>query len=202
MTKNKIKLIIFDLSNVCFSMEEPPFIHDFCLKHDLDEKVFDQEYQELLKKAEVDEISGEQIWKQMLPKYGVKENPEKLIKEMIDSKYEHPEVLAIAKELKNKGLPVVYLTNYNKDYWELIVKRWNMDKYFSFGIVSYQIKARKPAPEGFKKFMEIYQVKPKEILFIDDSEKNLAKAREYGIQGHLFRGTPELADFLKTVKLL
>jgi putative hydrolase of the HAD superfamily len=202
MSKKKIKLIIFDLSNVCFSMEEPPFIHAFCLKHNIPEKEFDGEYQALLERAEVDEISGQEIWRKMLAKYNLSGDPKKIIKEMMSQKYEHEDVLRLVRRLRESGLPVVYLTNYNRDYWEVIAARWDMKKYFSSGLVSYEIKARKPALSGFHKLMENYKVKPEETLFIDDSAGNLHKAKGYGILGHLFKSALELAKFLEKEKLL
>ena len=107
----KIRLIIFDLSNVCFSMEEPLFIHNFCKRHNLEEKKFDNEYQELVKRSEVDEISGIDVWKIMLDRYGLKENPEIIISEMMKGKYAHEDVLDIVKKLKDGGYKIVYLTN-------------------------------------------------------------------------------------------
>jgi len=202
MPNKKIKLVIFDLSNVCFSMEEPPFIHDFCLEYNLDEQKFDAEYQTLLKKAEVDEMSGTEVWERMLKAYKISGNPKKIIKKMMDKKYEHQAVLDLVRKIKDLGLPVVYLTNYNKDYWELIAKRWDMNNYFSSGLVSYQIKVRKPAREGFIKLMDTYKVKPDETLFIDDMKQNLEKAKECGIGGHLFSSVSELKEFLKKKKLL
>ena len=202
MSIEKIKLVIFDLSNVCFSLEEPPYIHDFCLKHNLDEKEFDDLYQEFLKKAEVGEMSGQEVWRIMLEKYKIGLNPIEIIKEMMDRKYEHQDVLDIVKKIKDTNLPVVYLTNYNEDYWKFIADRWDMSQYFSSGLVSYEIGARKPAPSGFLKLMDIYKAKPEQTLFIDDMEGNLTKAKEVGIKGHLFTGTKELIEFLKEENIL
>ena len=202
MLKQKIKLIIFDISNVCFSMEEPPFITDFCNKHKINEKEFDEEYQALIKKAEVDEISGIKIWEIMLEKYKIFGNPKEIIAEMMDQKYEFTEVLDIVRKLKDTGIPVVYLSNYSKDYWDFIAKKWDMKDYFTSGLVSYEIKARTPAPAGFIKLMETFGSKPEETLFIDDSEGNLNKAKELGIWGHLFVSREELSKFLQREGLL
>ena len=183
-------------------MEEPPFITAFCKKHNIDEKKFDEEYQALIKKAEVDEISGVYIWEVMLEKYKIAGNPKEIIKEMMDGKYEFKEVLEIVRKLKDTGIPVTYLSNYSKDYWDFIAERWNMNDYFTSGLVSCEIKARKPGPTGFLKLMETYGAKPEETLFIDDSKGNLDKAKELGIWGHLFTKVEELQKFLEGEKLL
>lgn len=192
----KIKLIIFDLSNVCFSSEEPEFIHNFCEKHKINENKFDEEYQKLLKKSEIDEISGINVWEMMLKKYSINENPQDIISEMMKGKLAHADVLNIAKKLKDEGYKVTYLTNYNKDYWIPITKMWDMDDYFSGGIVSYEIKARKPDVIGFKTLMARFRAIPEDTLFIDDSEGNLVEAGKLGIKTHHFKNSEELKIFL------
>ena len=198
----KIKLIIFDLSNVCFSMEEPSFIHDFCLNHDVNEKKFDEEYQELVKKAEIGEISGIKIWEIMLLKYSIKEDAKALIKKMIGQKYEYKEVLEIVKELKDKGFITAYLSNYSKDYWDPIAEKWDMNEYFSSGLISYQIGARKPDKKGFLELINRYNVKPEETIFIDDFQGNIKQAENLGINIHQFLNYKELKEFFKKEELL
>lgn len=196
----KIKLIIFDLSNVCFSDEEIPFIKIFCQRHNLDLKKFDEEYQYLLKQSEVDEISGTEVWLRILKKYNINDNSQNIILEMMKRKYANEDVLNIVKKIKDDGHKVVYLTNYSKDYWTPIKKRWGMEEFFSGGIVSFEIKARKPDALGFKTLMNKFGASPVETLFIDDSESNLIKAKELGINIHQFKGVDELKSFLsKTI---
>ena len=61
-----IKLIIIDLSDVCFSCEEEPFLRKFAAEHNLDYEELDDFYQELLLKSEADEITGEELWQRLL----------------------------------------------------------------------------------------------------------------------------------------
>jgi putative hydrolase of the HAD superfamily len=172
-----IRLVIFDLSDVCFTAEEPPFLKHFAEKYGLQFREFNSFYQELLIKSETSIISGIEVWKQTLKKFKLSENPTKIIKDMIRLKRAHPNVLAIAKQLR-KNVKTAYLTNYNEDYWNEILKRFDMKTYFDAGIVSYMIKARKPDKNGFLELMNKFGVKPNETIFIDDSEKNLASAAE------------------------
>ncbi|MBU0471851.1 MAG: HAD-IA family hydrolase [Nanoarchaeota archaeon] len=191
-----IKLIIFDLSNVCSNLEEPPYLEEFTKKHNLETEQFMNRYEELLEKAEINKITGTKVWKTLLKEYNLDEKPSEIIKDMISWKKFYPETLKLAKKLAKK-YEVVYLTNYNKDYWDEIKKNFNIDEWFSKGFVSYQLKTRKPSPEGFKFIMDKYKVKPEETIFIDDSKKNVDAAAKIGINTIHFNNKKQLLKELK-----
>ncbi|MCB9805963.1 HAD-IA family hydrolase [Candidatus Nomurabacteria bacterium] len=198
----KIKLIIFDLSNVCFNAEEPIFIDDFCEKYDLDKEKFESEYLALIERSEIGEISGKELWRQLLGKYEVEGDPEKIIEDMMKEKFAYEDTLNIVQALKRSGCKVVYLTNYNEDYWSEVARKWDLSEYFLDGIVSYQIKARKPSKEGFMKLVDRFGAKSKETLFIDDSRGNIEKAGDLGINTYHFDNAENLKSFLIENKLL
>jgi FMN phosphatase YigB (HAD superfamily) len=58
-----------------------------------------------------------------------------------------------------------------------------MTQWFDGGIVSYQIRSRKPAREGFSAILRAFHARPEEAIYIDDSERNVASARRLGIHG-------------------
>ena len=112
-------------------------------------------------------------------------------------KEENPETMDLIKKLRKKGYKITYLTNYNKDYWEAIKQKFDLNPYFDYGLVSYQIKARKPSPIGFKKLMDYFAVKPAETIFTDDSMKNLLEAEKLGINTIHFQHVDLFADLLE-----
>lgn len=175
-----IKLIIFDLSGVCFSNEEPPFVRDFALKHKLPVERFEARYDELIKEAEKGKMGGYELWDVILKEFGASGNPHELVKEMIDQKEAYLDNLEIATKLK-RDYETVYFTNYNEDYWELIRKKFDFGRWFSWGLVSYEVGARKPAKEGFQYIMKKAGRAPQETVFIDDSPGNLVEAAALGI---------------------
>jgi len=193
---NNIKLIIFDFSGVCFNEEEPPFLIDFAKKHKLPFKEFELMYLDLLKKAEMDQISGEEIWKPILKKYNLQLDIDQIINEMIDRKVMYQEVMDLAKSLRHK-YKTSYFTNYNKKYWEIISPRFDLKPYFDWGIVSYQVKSRKPAIEGFKVILEHFKVKPEEAIFLDDKESNLIEPAKLGLNTILFKNKKQFMEELK-----
>jgi len=194
---SKIKLIIFDLSGVCFSIEEPPYLEVFIKKYKLEARREDflKQYFDMLKTAERGEMTGIELWNQLLLKYKITADSNLIIKEMIDLKVAITEVLDIAKKLK-ENYTVVYLTNYNKDYWDEILKRFDFKEWFSWGAVSYEIGFRKPEKEGFEFILKKAGVNPDEAIFIDDFPKNLEEAKSLGINIINFENKKDLIEDL------
>src|SRR3989344_3370850 len=153
-----IKLIIFDFSGVCFNGEEEPYIKQFCKKRSIDFEEFSKKYYELACKAEKDELSGKRVWNILSKEFEFKEDPDKIIKEMMKGKIKYQDMLDLAGKLRS-NYKTAYYTNYSKDYWIYIPKRFNLKPYFDFGIVSYQVKSRKPEAKGFHIILDHFYAK-------------------------------------------
>ncbi len=186
-----IKAVIFDLSDVCFNAEEPPFIKAFAEKHGLDFPEFEKRYMELLYTAENHEISGRKIWQTIFGHYRLAGDVDQIIREMINGKVAYQETLDFVKKLRPK-YKTAFFTNYNEDYWKLIAERFDLSEYFDVGLVSYMIGARKPAAKGFQYLLEKLGVVPDETIFTDDSAKNLENAGTLGIHTIQFKNIGQL----------
>ncbi|MBU0980216.1 MAG: HAD family phosphatase [Nanoarchaeota archaeon] len=191
-----IKLIIFDMSGVFSNAEDPPFVKKFAEEHGFDQVKFEKDYNRFVARAEVDEFDGDEAWQRLLDKYGLEGEPEKIIKELIESKVFYKNSLEIIKIVKRK-YKTAFLTNYNRKFWGYVKEKLDFDEYFDFGIVSYQIKARKPGPEGFKAIMDHFGVEPDETVFVDDSKGNVKKAAELGINAIHLKDMKDLARELE-----
>lgn len=58
-----------------------------------------------------------------------------------------------------------------------------IEYYFDKLYCSYEIGVCKPSEEFFKKILNAEGVKPEEVIFVDDSKKNIAAAEALGIKG-------------------
>ena len=193
-----IKVIIFDFSGVCSSNEEPPFIREFAIKYDLDIEAFEEAYHELMVEAEQDEITGEDMWQRLCEKFNIEIDIDKTIAEMISWKEYDQDMLKFVGSLKSKYKTALF-SNYNKKYWDLIKEKIDLSLYFDLVLVSYQVKARKTNPEGFRVILEEFAVKSEEVVFIDDSQKNLLEPEQLGIHTILFKDKEQLIEDLKTI---
>ena len=196
-----IKLIIFDLSEVCFNSEETIYLKEFSQRHNLNYEELVNFYDQLLIQAEIGTISGKEIWDKIFIRFGIEnETFEKVLKEMMALRKPNADTLKFVKELRKK-YKTAYLTNYNKDYWEFLIKQFDLNPYFDYGVVSYQIKARKPSAEGIKKILTHFAVKPEETIFTDDLVKNLIEADKLGINTIHFEHIDLFKDLLKEFKV-
>ena len=53
-------------------------------------------------------------------------------------------------------------------------------------IASYQLGVRKPDPTFYKKLLDMAELEPEQVLFVDDREENVASAEKFGIASHQF----------------
>ena len=190
---NGVKAAIFDLSGVCFSDEESPFLVAFAQKHRLPLEAFTRDYMELLVQSENGEITGSEVWKRLLSKYAVEGDAEALIREMMAGKESYQDKLDFVSTIR-KEVKTAYFTNYNEDYWKLIVARFDLSKYFDIGLVSYEIGARKPSAKGFIYLLEKLGARPEEAVFIDDRSGNLEEPKKLGINTIQFKSVTDLGQ--------
>jgi HAD superfamily hydrolase (TIGR01549 family) len=67
-----------------------------------------------------------------------------------------------------------------------VLKRHQLDTYFSSIITQEDVAKPKPHPEGLLKTMELLGADPKRTLFVGDSDKDLEVARHGGVDSALF----------------
>ncbi len=68
-----------------------------------------------------------------------------------------------------------------------------LEKYFDYIFISSETGLLKPDPEAFKHCLNIMEVKPEEVIFIDDTNENLISAESIGITIFKYE---ELNDFI------
>lgn len=100
------------------------------------------------------------------------------------------EKLRLMKSLRDRGIKVYALSNIS----ELLMKRvfeflesdsLSANDYFDEMFLSYKMGVMKPNSKIFEMLIEKSGVDPSETLFIDDGEKNIEAAREFGLQVYL-----------------
>lgn len=94
----------------------------------------------------------------------------------------YSETLDVMKDLKNKGIGVCLLSNalpnLSHTAEELTVKE-NI-------FVSYELGLLKPDRRIYEEVIKKLKVKPYEVVFVDDKEKNVLEARKVGMNGVVF----------------
>ncbi len=100
------------------------------------------------------------------------------------------EKLRLLKRLKESGYKLYALSNMSEVMLPEVLKMFEADGmtaeyYFDDMFISYQLGVMKPTPRIYEIILERTGVNPSEMLFIDDAEKNIAAAREFGMMVYL-----------------
>lgn len=100
----------------------------------------------------------------------------------------------LLERLRDRGLALHAITNWSAETWPVGVRvHPRLGTAFDTLIVSGRERMLKPDPRIFALLCDRAQVAPQNCLFIDDSPKNIAGARDFGMQAEIFT-TPETLE--------
>jgi 2-haloacid dehalogenase len=99
----------------------------------------------------------------------------------------------LVENLAGSGRPLYALSNMPAEIWPEVRAAFPVLSRFRQVVVSGEIKLLKPDPKIFHYTLsQMGGASPDEVLFIDDSPKNVATADALGFRTHLFRGSSGL----------
>ena len=93
-----------------------------------------------------------------------------------------PIMASLVKKLKSK-YTVIMLSDQNAVAQKAFDKKFNYSSLFDAQVVSSDVGFRKPSKEIFQYVANKFNVKPKDIVFVDDSKENVDGAKAVGING-------------------
>ena len=86
---------------------------------------------------------------------------------------------------------VAMLSNMNAVHWERAVGGWSLVKRFDHVFTSFELGLIKPDVEVFHHVVEVLDIEPRQIFFVDDNRINVEGARAAGLQAEQVRGIAE-----------
>jgi 2-haloacid dehalogenase len=112
------------------------------------------------------------------------------------------ESVEILRALKESGVPLYALTNMETWTYPGRRERFEFLRWFDDTVVSGFEGVAKPDPRIFELLLNRFGLSAASTLFIDDSTKNVAAAREVGMQAIEFESPAALRAHLATAGLL
>ena len=115
--------------------------------------------------------------------------------------YAYEDSVAILREQLDAGRDVTMLTNFASDTFREAQEMYPFLKESRGVTVSGDIRIIKPDPAIYAHHTEQFGLDPAATLFIDDSEKNVFSARDFGWQAIHFADAEQLREDLAGYKL-
>ena len=110
--------------------------------------------------------------------------PEQFRVFMFEQSQPYPEMLDLISRLKAKyGLKIVVVSNEGRELTTYRIKTFHLNLFVDFFISSCFVHFRKPDPDIFKIALDVSQVPPENVLYLEDRLMFLQVARCLGIRG-------------------
>ncbi len=178
-----IKAIIFDLGGVCFEIDWVRINDEMFKKFNITTLIKSGGNDKVLSYYK-EALEGKRPAEDMFQELN-KDNKNlgeivKFYKEMYKKHKKHSkEIYDLIKKLKDKFV-LVCLSDTNAVHLEAHQEQGTI-RDFHRVFTSFQIGSIKRDANTFKKVIESLSVRPEEVIFIDDNEKNIAVAKSLGI---------------------
>lgn len=200
-----IKAIIFDAGGVLFNSAETLFkgpIEYITKVTDEPQELVDKAYRETLIECESRKVRKKELWDRVSKKLGREipfagQNP---IGEGFKRFKRNEDVFSLIDQLKLK-YKLAIVSNANA-VEARTVQALSIYKQFDVVVLSYKIGARKPHPRIYQTALNRLQVKPDEIVFIDNASENVDEANKLGMKGIVYEDFDQLKQDLKKLVLV
>ncbi len=178
-----IKAIAFDFWGVFAEMNPP--MYEYMKQHNILLEKYSEKIHELIVAYDLNNLTEQQFLKECSKIIGL-EIPYPLCRYIYHEDVLNENLIAVVKKLKER-FKIALLSNNNKEYCEEYLFRPGLDKFFDIMVISYQVGYRKPAPEIYQILIKKLNLRPEEILFVDDDPTKLPAAEAQGIKTLVYK---------------
>ena len=108
----------------------------------------------------------------------------------------------ILEDLDKKGYDCYYLSNFIREAYEFVIKKFEFFTLFKGGIISALVKMIKPERQIYLTLLKKYQLDPTQCVFIDDIMGFLRPARNMGFKTIHYTSDCDLRERLKQLDVI
>lgn len=200
----KYKAIGFDYSGVITESSGSLFTINACNILNINKDTFFDVYLKNNYLLNTTDINIKDFWIKLLKEWG-KEEKEKEFLEFINSresdrKYNY-ELITFIKELKNLGYKIALLSNNSSKLNDMLIED-KINILFDVILISGDVGYMKPSVEIFQILNEKLKINGKELVFVDDFEKNFINADKIGFTPVLYTNFKKLKDDFKKLGII
>lgn len=109
----------------------------------------------------------------------------------------YPEMIDLVCRLKTRyGLKIAVVSNEGRELTEYRIRTFELGRYIDFFVASCFVHIRKPDEDIFRMALDISQVTPQQVLYIDDRPMFVEVAKVLGIRGLVHTGVESTQEQL------
>jgi putative hydrolase of the HAD superfamily len=200
-----IKLFVFDLGNVILPFEHRQIavkLHEksvdkkACTPQDLFDAMFDFE-NGMVNPYEEGLMSSVEFFSELKHRFQLEMNLEDF-KDIWNPIFrDDPEVNRAILYLREKGYPLFLLSNTNELHFSYIIEKYPIVHVLDEWLLSFEVGAKKPKRRMFDAIFEKIDIRPSEVLYIDDIAHYVEAAQQLGINGIVFKHADQLWEFIR-----
>jgi putative hydrolase of the HAD superfamily len=195
-----IKNIIFDIGDTLFAFNKRGYLK----KKFKENKTVEFLYKNIFasgewKKLDLEELTVEEaipIFLKRCPDFG--KEMEDLVKNWVNLIKPLPKSFQLLEKLRERGYKIYLLSNFYKEGFDFLVKKYDFLKEIDGYLISFEAKAIKPNKKIYKTFLNKFKLNPGECLFLDDASINLKAAKKFGIRGINIKKVEKVLPYLET----
>ena len=183
-----INTIIFDIGNVLVDFDWEGFIHRMFPGRDeliaeLDEAVWGGRRWDRLDAGD----DPEEVFASIIAQAPEREQElRKVFENVGDTLKKRPATPGWLKELKARGYRLLYLSNYSQYVMAKNPEVLDFLPLLEGGVFSCDVKLIKPQREIYEYLAKKFHLNPSECVFLDDIERNVQAARDFGFNAIQF----------------
>ncbi len=142
------------------------------------------------------ELSAEEFGASFAVEWDLRVSPDEFLERFVSwARDFYPGARELVAEV-GRGVTTACFSNSNPLHWEKNFRMFGIQDAFDHCFASFELGAVKPERQAFDLLLEKLGCAPQEVLFIDDTDVNVAGARATGMQAERARGVAEARQVL------
>lgn len=182
MKRPNIKLILFDFNGVVVLGDHKTTSKHFGrIHHTPWKKVHEILYTKYFNLVVENKISEIDAWQKPIKELGWKQDWQAMRQWHLDQQQFNPPALKMIRQLRLEGYPCVILSKNLVQWFEYKEDRLHFRMHFDNAVNTQELRLPKASKETMEWICARFNVRPKEILFIEDQEQNLIVPKKMGV---------------------
>ncbi|MGA3243850.1 MAG: HAD family phosphatase [Bacteroidota bacterium] len=214
MSVSQPAFVIFDLGNVLVYIHPEAFLQTLGIDSPENRRIYQKRVIEIVKTYERGEDSTEKFLDNLDRLFNVRESGvvhqgghgqhsrddfRRAMLSIIGRPV--PGMEELVRSLAPK-VPLGLLSNTNPLHFDACMENLRVLRFIPSHFLSYRLRSLKPGPGIFEQTIDLLQLDPHDVLYIDDIPENIEAAERAGLNGYLFVGHEKLAERLSELALV